>query len=141
MQQPAAGDAVRRVDATLGAFWNVEGVELRQRRQRPWIPVDRLGVPDYDELVLVANSDKLEDRSDDLRLFISALARGPRGAPRPAPPPTAALLEANKDLSRRFAAAELQRTLPAAAEGRQATLRLHGPKESQRRRSSSPTAA
>ena len=44
-----------KVDATLGAFWNVEGVELRQRRQRPWIaPVDRLGVPDYDELVLVA---------------------------------------------------------------------------------------
>jgi hypothetical protein len=50
-----------KVDATLGAFWNVEGVELRQRRQRPWIaPVDRLGVPDYDELVLVANSDKLD---------------------------------------------------------------------------------
>ena len=75
-----------KVDATLGAFWNVEGVELRQRRQRPWIvPVNRLGVPDYDELVLVANSDKLDDQRDDLRLFISALVtRRPRGAPRPA---------------------------------------------------------
>ena len=72
-----------KVDATLGAFWNVEGVELRQRKQRPWIvPVDRLGVPDYDELVLVANADKLDEQRDDLRLFISAVSRGARaGAP------------------------------------------------------------
>ena len=56
----------------------------------PWIvPVDRLGVPDYDELVLVANADELDDQRDDLRLFISAVARGarearrdPRGRPR-----------------------------------------------------------
>ena len=82
-----------KVDATLGAFWNVEGVELRQRRQRPWIvPVNRLGVPDYDELVLVANSDKLDDQRDDMRLFISAaVARRARGAPRSrAPRPTPA---------------------------------------------------
>ena len=46
-------------------------------------------MPDYDELVLVANSDKLDDQRDDLRLFISAVARGasearkdPRGATR-----------------------------------------------------------
>ena len=45
----------------------------------PWIvPVDRLGVPDYDELVLVANADKLDDQRDDLRLFISARSRGAR---------------------------------------------------------------
>ena len=70
-----------KVDATLGAFWNVEGVELRQRRQRPWIaPVDRLGVPDYDELVLVANEDDVDEKRDDLRLFISAVARGARAA-------------------------------------------------------------
>ena len=30
-----------KVDATLGAFWNVEGVELRQRRKRPWIAAGR----------------------------------------------------------------------------------------------------
>ena len=72
-----------KVDATLGAFWNVEGVELRQRKQRPWIvPVNRLGVPDYDELVLVANADKLDDQRDDLRLFISARSRGAREARR-----------------------------------------------------------
>ena len=79
-----------KVDATLGGFWNVEGVELRPRGTKPWIePVDKLGVPDYDELVLVANSDKLDGERDDLRLFISAVARGAseaRKRPRAAQP-------------------------------------------------------
>ena len=103
-----------KVDATLAAFWNVEGVELRQRGTRPWIqPVNRLGVPDYDELVLVANSDKLDDQRDDLRLFVSAVARGasearkdPRGA-------TRALLEANRDLREKTTATSVRLTIPA----------------------------
>ena len=34
----------RRVDATLGAFWNIEGVQLRLAKKRPRImPVDRAG--------------------------------------------------------------------------------------------------
>ena len=77
-----------KVDATLAAFWNVEGVELRARARpsAPTItPVDRLGVPDYDELVLVANADELDEQRDDLRLFIGALRQGSeRGAQRPA---------------------------------------------------------
>ena len=86
-----------KVDATLGAFWNVEGVELRQRRQRPWIaPVDRLGVPDYDELVLVANEDDVEDkprRPAPVHLGASRGARAqaredPAGAARPCSTPT-----------------------------------------------------
>lgn len=102
-----------KVDATLGAFWNVEGVELKSRGAKPWIePVDRLGVPDYDELVLVANADKLKAKRDDLRLFISAVARGanaartdPRGAAR-------ALLGANRDLKRKETAASVRLTIP-----------------------------
>ena len=103
-----------KVDATLGAFWNVEGIELKSRGAKPWIqPVDELGVPDYDELVLVANADKLGGERDDLRLFISALARGanqarsdPRGA-------TKALLDANRDLKRAETAASVRATIPA----------------------------
>ena len=90
-----------KVDATLGGFWNVEGVELRQRDAAA---LDRArstgsGVPDYDELVLVANSDKLDEQRDDLRLFISAVAAGrPRRAREPARRPRSALLDANRDL-------------------------------------------
>ena len=102
-----------KVDATLGAFWNVEGVELRQRRQRPWIvPVNRLGVPDYDELVLVANSDSLEDKRDDLRLFISALSRGARTARSDPRAAADALLDANNDLKARATRESVRLTIP-----------------------------
>jgi putative hydroxymethylpyrimidine transport system substrate-binding protein len=102
-----------KVDATLGAFWNVEGVELRQRKQRPWIvPVNRLGVPNYDELVLVANSDKLDDQRDDLRLFISALSRGAREARRDPRAAAGVLLDANKDLKSKPTRESVRVTIP-----------------------------
>ena len=102
-----------KVDATLGAFWNVEGVELRQRRQRPWIaPVDRLGVPDYDELVLVANEEEVKDHRDDLRLFISAVSRGARQARSDPAGAAAALLDANKDLRAKPTRASVRLTIP-----------------------------
>jgi putative hydroxymethylpyrimidine transport system substrate-binding protein len=103
-----------KVDATLGAFSNVEGVELQQRGKHPTIiPVNRLGVPDYDELVLVASEKAVREQKDDLRLFIAALARGaelarkdPRGA-------TNALLRANPDLKRKLTRASVSATIPA----------------------------
>jgi putative hydroxymethylpyrimidine transport system substrate-binding protein len=102
-----------KVDATLGAFWNVEGVQLRQRGKRPWIvPVNRLGVPDYDELVLVANSDKLDDQRDDLRLFISALSRGARAARSDPRAAADALLDANKDLEAKATRESVRLTIP-----------------------------
>ncbi|HZO58748.1 MAG TPA: ABC transporter substrate-binding protein [Solirubrobacterales bacterium] len=103
-----------KVDATLAAFWNVEGVELRQRRQRPWIvPVNRLGVPDYDELVLVANSDKLDDLRDDVRLFISAVGRGAQAARRDPATASRNLIDANPDLRERTTRASVRLTIPA----------------------------
>jgi putative hydroxymethylpyrimidine transport system substrate-binding protein len=103
-----------KVDATLGAFWNVEGVELRQRGRKPAIvPVDRLGVPAYDELVFVANEDELDSRRDDLRLFISAVAKGAREARRDPRGAANALLDANKDLKPRLARESVRVTLPA----------------------------
>ena len=102
-----------KVDATLGGFWNVEGVELEARGAKPWIePVDKLGVPDYDELVLVANSDKLDSERDDLRLFISAVARGASEARKDPAGATNALLDANRDLKRKETAASVRATIP-----------------------------
>lgn len=49
-----------KVDAVLGVYRNVEGIELEQRGFHPTvIPLNQAGVPTYDELVLVANSDRL----------------------------------------------------------------------------------
>jgi putative hydroxymethylpyrimidine transport system substrate-binding protein len=103
-----------KVDATLGAFWNVEGVELRQRHERPWIvPVDRLGVPSYDELVLVANSDKLDDKRDDIRLFVSAVARGAQAARRNPATASRNLIDTNPDLRTRTTRTSVRLTIPA----------------------------
>jgi putative hydroxymethylpyrimidine transport system substrate-binding protein len=102
-----------RADAILGGFRNVEGVDLARRGRAPTVlPVDRLGVPAYDELVLVARGDDLDEDAETIRLFIAALARGteeaigdPRGA-------TQAVLAANPDLDRGLTAAEVDATLP-----------------------------
>jgi putative hydroxymethylpyrimidine transport system substrate-binding protein len=103
-----------KVDATLGAFWNVEGVELRQRGRKPAIvPVDRLGVPAYDELVFVANERELDGKRDDLRLFIGAVAKGAREARRDPRGAANELLDANEDLKPRLARASVRVTLPA----------------------------
>ena len=68
-----------RVDAVLGAFWNYEGTELKMRGKRPRIiRMEEAGVPEYDELVLVANEDALERDGDKIRAFIGAVSRGTR---------------------------------------------------------------
>ena len=65
----------------LGGFSNVEGVDLRLRGKDPVVtPVDKLGVPTYDELVLVAKRKQLEEDPEAIRLFLAALARGTAAA-------------------------------------------------------------
>jgi putative hydroxymethylpyrimidine transport system substrate-binding protein len=103
----------RRVDATLGAFWNVEGVQLQRANRRPRIlRMEDVGVPTYNELILVAHKDTLGERGDDVRAFVQALARGyeaARADPRAA---TDALVEAAPDLDRGFSLASVQASLP-----------------------------
>ena len=68
-----------RVDAVLGVYRNVEGIQLAQRGLHPTeIPVDRAGVPSYDELVLVASKSRLADKSyrDMVTRFVKAFAEG-----------------------------------------------------------------
>jgi putative hydroxymethylpyrimidine transport system substrate-binding protein len=68
-----------RVDAVLGVYRNVEGIQLAQRGLHPTvIPVDRAGVPSYDELVLVASKTRLADKgyADMVSRFLKAFAAG-----------------------------------------------------------------
>ena len=82
------------------------------------IPVDRLGIPTYDELVLVANSDRLGDETQNVRLFIAALERGTKAAVADPAAATKAILDAGKGLNPRFTAAEVRKTLPLLCRGR-----------------------
>jgi putative hydroxymethylpyrimidine transport system substrate-binding protein len=102
-----------RADAMLGGFRNVEGVDLRERGKSPIVtPVDQLGVPTYNELVLVAQGQRLEDDPDAIRLFLAALARGTAVAIEKPNAATKALLEANPDLDPKLTRAEVKATLP-----------------------------
>jgi putative hydroxymethylpyrimidine transport system substrate-binding protein len=100
-------------EAMLGGYKNVEGVDLRQRGKDPVItPVDQLGVPTYDELILVANRKALEEDPEKFRLFIAALQRGTDAAVKQPNAATKAVLEANHDLDAKLTEAQVEATLP-----------------------------
>jgi putative hydroxymethylpyrimidine transport system substrate-binding protein len=99
--------------AMLGGFSNVEGIDLRERGKAPIItPVDQLGVPTYDELVLVARRASLEADPEKFRLFLAALERGTDAAVQQPGAATSTITEANPDLEPKLTAAEVKATLP-----------------------------
>jgi putative hydroxymethylpyrimidine transport system substrate-binding protein len=104
-----------KVAATLGGFWNYEAIQLQQMHKHPLvIPVDKAGVPTYDELVLVVREDEARKRGQDLRAFLQALTRGER-AVRADPAAAAALVvKANPSLQQKLQLASIEQTLPAA---------------------------
>ena len=103
-----------RVDATLGAFWNYEGVDLQRRGKRPVIlRMDQLGVPTYNELVFVARREDFdEDGASRLRRFLQAVARGHRALQRDPDAGIDPLMKASSGLDRELQAAVVKATLP-----------------------------
>ncbi len=102
-----------RVDATLGAYRNVEAIELAQRRKHPnVIPMDQVGVPTYDELVLVVKRAMLANHPDVVRRFVQALARGYESARRDPSAAVANLVRQNPGLDPSFQRASVRASLP-----------------------------
>jgi putative hydroxymethylpyrimidine transport system substrate-binding protein len=65
-----------RVDAIFGSS-NLEGVELEARGLKPVVaPVQDLGVPHYDELVVIARHDFVSKYPQKVRGFMAAVVRG-----------------------------------------------------------------
>jgi putative hydroxymethylpyrimidine transport system substrate-binding protein len=74
-----------KVDAILGGYRNVEAIQIEQETHaKPVVlPVDRLGVPAYDELVVVANARRLDRDSAYaamVRRFLDAVRGGTQAA-------------------------------------------------------------
>ncbi|HEY8637657.1 MAG TPA: ABC transporter substrate-binding protein [Solirubrobacteraceae bacterium] len=104
----------KRVFATLGGFWNYEGIQLERRHKAPAvIPVDRAGVPTYDELVIVARAGELRRDGPRYRTFLRALAQGYGSLRRNPAAGVDALVKANRDLDRGLQLAAVKKTLPA----------------------------
>jgi putative hydroxymethylpyrimidine transport system substrate-binding protein len=105
----------RQVDATIGGFWNYEGVQLRLMHKHPVvIPVDRAGVPTYDELVLVARQGQARHDGQDLRAFWQALTQGEKEVRNDPPAAAANLLKASPSLETKLQLESIKQTLPAS---------------------------
>jgi putative hydroxymethylpyrimidine transport system substrate-binding protein len=103
-----------KVDATLGAFWNYEGVDLARRRRDPVIQrIEKLGVPTYSELVFVARRRDLDqDFGAKVRRFMQATARGHAALEADPAAGLEGLLNADKGLDRGLQEAAVKATLP-----------------------------
>jgi len=102
-----------KADATLGAFWNIEGVELARRGKHPSIiRMDQAGVPTYDELVVVARQSDLNTRANVIRRFLRALGQGYDFAQRNPSAATSELVAANPDLNEATSLAQVKASLP-----------------------------
>jgi putative hydroxymethylpyrimidine transport system substrate-binding protein len=103
----------RKVDAVLGAFWNYEGVQLERERRRPQIiRMEEVGVPTYQELIVVGAERTLAERGALVRRFLRALQDGTQAVREDPAAGVDPLLEANEELDRGLQTAVVRRTLP-----------------------------
>jgi putative hydroxymethylpyrimidine transport system substrate-binding protein len=103
-----------RVDATLGAYWNVEAIQLARMHKHPnVIRMNQVGVPNYNELVVVVRASEINERIDLVRRFVQALARGYQGVRRDPQAAVQNLVRANPGLDPKFQLASVKATLPA----------------------------
>jgi putative hydroxymethylpyrimidine transport system substrate-binding protein len=103
-----------RVDATLGAYWNYEAIQLAQLHKHPnVIHMEQVGVPNYDELIVVVRKNTIVNRPDYVRRFVQALARGYESARQNPQAAVANLVKASPGLDPKLQLASVRATLPA----------------------------
>jgi putative hydroxymethylpyrimidine transport system substrate-binding protein len=104
----------RRVDATLGAYWNYEALQLAQIGKHPnVIRMNQVGVPNYDELVLAVRQKTLTSHQDEIRRFVQALARGYQSVRSNPEAAVANLVKQNPGLDPKLQLASVKATLPS----------------------------
>ncbi len=102
-----------RADAAIASSWGVEETELRSQGLEPVVtPVTELGVPSYEELVLIARPDRLKREGDKIRDFMRALRRGTEAAIEDPAAATEAILEENPELQPQAVEEGIEATLP-----------------------------
>ena len=93
--------AAGKVDAVIGAYWNIELVELeRQGVEVTAFRLEEHGVPDYDELVVVTSDEIARDRPELVEAFLRGLRAGQDWAATDQTGAVEHLVAANPDLER-----------------------------------------
>jgi putative hydroxymethylpyrimidine transport system substrate-binding protein len=118
-------------DAIFGGSGNLEGADLKGLGVEPVITSVRdLGIPDYDELVLVARSDQTEKEPDVMRDFVAATVKGSALAteqPKSALQALENAGERNPAISPKARKAEVSQTIPLlSTDGQVSPERMQG---------------
>ena len=102
-----------RVDAIAGGFQNIEGIDIRAHGVATTVfPVDHYGVPSYDELVIIANRDRMQSDAnyrDEVQAFVTGLTKATSWA---RTHPAAAVAIMRKQSSRDYRG-EIAKSVPA----------------------------
>jgi putative hydroxymethylpyrimidine transport system substrate-binding protein len=115
--------AAGKVDAVIGAFWNIELVELeREGEPVAALRLDEHGVPTYDELVVVTSDAVARDRPELVRAFLRGLQKGQDWAATDQAGAVEHLLKANQDLDEDTVKAQLRETAPVLSPSDAPTL-------------------
>jgi NitT/TauT family transport system substrate-binding protein/putative hydroxymethylpyrimidine transport system substrate-binding protein len=100
--------------AAATAFWNVEGLALREERPSARVfRVDDYGAPAYPELVVTTSRRTLRERPDLVRRAVAELMAGQRAVLADPAAGVEALLTGARGLERRAVEAQLRAVLPA----------------------------
>ncbi len=117
--------AAGRVDALIGAYWNIEVPEIEGKGVDVDVfRLEEFGVPDYDELVVVTNDEVAERQPGLVRRFLAALRRGQEWAGADQAGAADAVVEANADLERELVVKQARLTAPVIAPDDKPTLAL-----------------
>jgi putative hydroxymethylpyrimidine transport system substrate-binding protein len=116
--------ARERVDAIFGGSWNVEGAELEAQGLQPVVTrAQDLGIPSYDELVLMARRDRVAKDPELFRRLMAAVDRGTAAAIEDPEAAAEAILELRRaeflPTDRKATEAGLEETLPLLSESGQ----------------------
>jgi putative hydroxymethylpyrimidine transport system substrate-binding protein len=103
--------AAGRVDAIVGAYWNIESVDLAaQGIETRAFRLEENGVPDYDELVLVTSDRIAADRPELVEAMLAGLRRGQDWAATDQAGAVQHLVDANPDLDPEIVAEQIALT-------------------------------
>ncbi len=104
-----------RVDAIFGVTWNVEGAALEARGAEPVIKrAQSLGIPGYEELVVIAPAKCVAKHPSVYRDFMAGLAKGPE-AVRDHHGTAVSLIAENYGFDPRFRMSDVRSSLEATA--------------------------
>ncbi len=117
--------AAGRVDAVIGAYWNIEQVDLeRQGVEVDAFRLEENGVPDYDELVVVTSDEIARDRPDLVRAFLAGLRAGQDWAATDQAGAVEHLVDVNPDLDRETLTEQLRATAELLSPSDEPTLNI-----------------